>query len=645
MANEMVSTAATKERFLAGETLPAGLLSDVITRSWQRCVAKGMQPGRAPGDLRQMTPRELAGARAAGSQLILHSQPVMEHLYEQIAGTSSVVVLADATGRLLHTIGDPDFEERTNVRSLRSGGIWSEDIRGTNAIGTALVERSPVIVHSAEHFIDTNNVLTCSASPIFDPHGQMLGILNVSGDCGAFQRHTMALVRMSAQMIENNFFAAGFDSEIQIHFHLRKEFVGTLYEGIAVFSPEGRFIAGNRAALVMLGLDRYGANKLDFTRIFDLSMAKLFEQSRLLPQPIISLRLYNGVELFGRVKFGLTVSPVTFLPVQEEAGRQRFTTEKKQHGGENPIESLELGDQVMRAAIQKALKVAAHDIPIMIEGESGTGKEVFARAIHDSGPRKASPFIAINCAAIPEGLIESELFGYRDGAFTGARRSGNIGKIQQADGGTLFLDEIGDMPLSLQARLLRVLQDHTVTPLGGAKSAPVDIAVICATNRRLRDEVAAGRFREDLYYRLNGLLVTLPPLRNRDDRLALANWLLARQQHGEQRLRLSQRVAEIFEHHPWPGNIRQLVNIIRMAIVLGDEEKEITVEHLTEDFLEQYHGRHQPSRLLAEHSGRLEDVELSTIRDSLRECSGNVSAAARKLGISRNTLYRKMKDP
>jgi sigma-54 dependent transcriptional regulator, acetoin dehydrogenase operon transcriptional activator AcoR len=641
---QMMNMIDTRARFLAGESLPDSLLPQVIARSWQRCVDRKISVDRTAADIPVVSTGALSGFRDRSRRLVLHSVPVMEQLHEQISGTSSVVVLTDATGVVLHTVGDPDFVEKAQQVTLQPGGLWTEDVNGTNAIGTCLIEKVPVTVHSGEHFIEINQFLTCSAAPIFDPHGRMLGVLDVSSDSAAYQRHTMALVRMSTQIIENQFFANESTDEILIHFHLRPEFIGTLYEGIAVFSRDGHFIAANRAALVQLGLDRYDAEKRVIDGIFDLTLSGLFEQARVLPQPLIKLRLRSGVEVFSRVKFGSSVSPLTYLPISRTDAAGTSVTKP----ATGSLAALDLGDPVMGAAITKAKKIIAHDIPLMIEGESGSGKELFARAYHADSPRSSGPFVAVNCAAIPEGLIESELFGYRDGAFTGARRSGSIGKIQQADGGTLFLDEIGDMPPTLQARLLRVLQDRTVTPLGSTKSSPVDIKITCATNRRLRDEVAAGRFREDLYYRLNGLLLTLPPLRLREDRIQLAGAILRSLSHGDERVSFSSKVIDLFYRHSWPGNIRQLTNVIRTALALRGNEPVITAEYLPEDFLEQSGAlpdrhRYSSGSESGSEPGRLEAVEAVAIKDVLRECKGNVSAAARKLGVSRSTLYRKSK--
>jgi len=376
-----------------------------------------------------------------------------------------------------------------------------------------------------------------------------------------------------------------------------------------------------------------------FSSLFRLSLAKLLEQSRFVPQPVLKFPLLSGAEVYGRVWPGTPVSPVTFLPISSQASTDVKSAGAKTKPEVVPLEELELGDQKMKAVITKALRVVGHDIPIMIEGESGTGKELLARALHMTGPRKNGPFVPINCAAIPEGLIESELFGYQEGAFTGARRKGQIGKIREADKGTLFLDEIGEMPLQFQARLLRVLQDRVVTPLGGAGSHHVDLAVICATNRRVRDAVAAGNFREDLYYRLNGLLLTLPGLREREDKLLLAGRILEGLCGAARGITIHPDVQCIFEQHPWPGNIRQLHNVLRTAVALLGERKEITVDDLAEDFLEQA----GPISARSGDNALLADMETRLISSTLDKTGGNIAAAARMMGIGRNTLYRKLR--
>jgi transcriptional regulator of acetoin/glycerol metabolism len=635
-----------REGYLSRGVVPAGMVSEIILRSWQRSADRGVGSGQ--GADRCMPHPDLLQRLEKNRAFVHCSQPIMENLYQEIAGTSSIVVLTDNEGMVLRSVGDPDFVKKAQKVYLKPGGIWSEDVNGTNAIGTALEDQIPVQVYSSEHYLSKNRFLTCSATPVFDPRGALLGILDVSGDYRAHQKHTLALVRLSAQMIENQMFVLQFPEELIISFHIRPEFIGTLYEGIAVFAPDGRFVAANRGALLQLGLDRSRMIGRSFSGIFGISLSALLEQTRRVPQPVLKLPLHSGAEVYGRAWCGRTGSPVALFPPRAKLPEFTTPTPAKTLSAGVPLTGLELGDPAMRAVINKALKVLGHDIPILIEGESGTGKELLARGLHLAGPRRAGPFVPINCAAIPEGLFESELFGYQEGAFTGARRQGNIGKIREADNGTLFLDEIGEMPLNLQARLLRVLQDRTVSPLGGAGGYRVNIAVICAANKRLRDAVVAGRFREDLYYRLNGLLLTLPSLRERQDRVALCRSILNDLAGGDKQIKINEEVLRIFELHPWPGNIRQMHGVLRTAVALRGDSAEITVADLPEDFLEQsgYHAARAEGAPVLQVSkpgnALLAAMETHMISATLAQAGGNIAAAARKLGISRTTLYRKL---
>jgi transcriptional regulator of acetoin/glycerol metabolism len=645
----MVKINRARVEFFSRGTVPAGLVPDTIVNSWRRSLDRGVAAEDNVSAVTPVSSEELSSLKEKSRELLRHSLPVIENLYEQIMHTSSMVLLADAAGIVLHTVGDPDFIGRARKVSLQPGGIWSEDIRGTNAIGTALIEKAPIVVHNVEHFSTANRFLTCSASPIFDPNGGILGALDVSGDGRAQQQHTMALVRISAQQIENQMFTSGFEQEVVLHFHVRPEFIGTLYEGIVVFSHDGRFIAANRSALLHLGIDRLQAQAQTFSNFFDASLSTLIEQTAPFIQPIRQIRTRSGFTIFCRLKTGVAKAPKWSGGSVEEI--YHHTQAPGSFADVQPVmEELESGDPGMRKIIARVRKILPHDIPVLVEGESGTGKELFARAMHNSGSRRSGPFVALNCAALPDGLIEAELFGYQEGAFTGARRKGHLGKIRQADGGTLFLDEIGDMPLQLQARLLRVLQERAVYPLGGTSSYRVDFALVCATNRKIREEVATGRFREDLYYRLNGLLITLPRLSEREDRLTLAHSIVNTLAVYKGVIRLSPEVLEIFDNHPWPGNIRQMHNVLRTAVALLGHDDEITVEHLSEDFLEQCRpvGRvsadtenDETGDSLVDEPTSLDHLEMMAIRKAVEECGGNISAAARRLGISRNTLYRK----
>lgn len=638
----MLRVNQARELFFGSGSVPPGLVSDAILRSWERSAQRGVEVGEAVARGCVLSAGELALAKGAGETLLQHSMAVMESLYQQIRQSSSMVILTDASGVVLHSLGDADFVGRAEKVALGPGGVWTENLRGTNAIGTALVERSHMLVHRAEHFSPSNGFLTCAASPIFDPFGRVSGVLDVSGDGRGLAHHTMALVRISAQQIENQMFAAGFDGDVVVHFHTRPEVIGTLYEGILVFSDSGRLKAANRSALLALGLDRFQMTGIEYGSLFDLPFSLLVDHAGLLPQPLLMLCSRSGVKTFARVRpLGGRYGQGTGRGGRGSSGRREGTQEMPR------LDDLELGDEAMQKVIARARRILGHDIPVMIEGESGTGKEMFARALHAGGPRRSGPFVALNCAAIPESLIEAELFGYEEGAFTGARRKGYAGKVRQAHGGTLFLDEIGDMPLGLQARLLRVLQERAVCPLGGVESHQVDISVICATNRRIRDEVAAGAFREDLYYRLNGLLLSLPGLAQRQDRIALARSMI-RRLGGGPGVCLSAEAEELFRNHPWPGNLRQMHNVLRTALALLDG-MEIRPDGLPEDFLEQYQSHiailaaaKAQSRALPEvNEGKaMEKAREAAVRQVLENCAGNFSAAARALGVSRTTLYR-----
>ncbi|WP_298234501.1 sigma-54-dependent Fis family transcriptional regulator, partial [uncultured Azohydromonas sp.] len=577
---------------------------DLIKQSHERCAALGLTRIERP-DYEPLMRSDLNDARERNRKLFTHAAPVMELLLEQIAGTQSMIVLCDAHGTILHSVGDEEFVTRAGKVALSPGVNWAEHSKGTNAIGTALFAERPTLVHADEHFMHANQFLTCSAAPIFDPRGNMLGVLDVSADQRTYHQHTMGLVRMSARMIENHWLNDHCANRLRLHFHSRPEFIGTLLEGIVVVGADGKLLGANRSALDQLGISGVALRNQTLSSLFGTTVAAVVDHFRsplalpmklMLPdgrQFLANARMDWASLAFAAVPAGapaLEIPPsappaaTAQGPAPQAAPLADATTPAP---GTLPtgLAYLQTGDPQIEAVVQKARRIINRDIPLLILGETGTGKELLAHAVHQESNRAKQPFVAVNCASIPESLIEAELFGYEEGAFTGARRKGATGRIVQANGGTLFLDEIGDMPLPLQARLLRVLQERCVTPLGSGKSIAVDIAVIGATHRNLREMIQRGEFREDLYYRLNGLVLRLPPLRERSDLPLVAQRILANE-CPQGAPRISAEVMALFQRCDWPGNIRQLANVLRTAAVMAAGEPQITQAHLSDDFLE-----------------------------------------------------------
>ena len=627
-----------------------------IARSHQRSSSYGITRGQRP-DLEQLSRADLAQTLEASQSLSGHARPVMETLYDQIRNTHSMVILSDAEGTIIHTLGDRDFLAKADRVALGPGGRWSEQLRGTNAIGTALFEQKPTTVHAQQHYLDANRFLTCSAAPIFDHRGKVLGVLDVSGECGSFHKHTMALVRMSAQMIENHLLAGSFPDCITLHFHSRAEFVGTLVEGIVSFTPGGRFLAANRSAQFQLGLTLAALQSHTFTSLFGVPLSLLFEQHRKAAPGLLELCLHNGIRIHGRAE--LRLRDQHFQNAREavieapELGTAAASAPALAPVCHPPavrgpadlpdLQALETGDARMSDIIGKLRRVIDRAIPVLITGETGTGKEWLAQAIHRASASSrraqsqgmAAPFVAVNCSAIPENLIEAELFGYEDGAFTGARRQGSKGLLRQAHGGVLFLDEIGDMPLMLQSRLLRVLQTREVSPLGAARPVPVDFALVCATHRPLAHEGQDAPVRPDLYFRIAEYTVTLEPLRARPDRLELLRGLWAA--HGAGPV-LPPDIEAILEAYPWPGNYRQMVAVLRTLHVLAGPAGVVDADMLPADI------RGAQAAASSPESGdpaSLRGLTDAAIRAALAAHGGNVSRAARALGLHRSTLYRR----
>ena len=649
--------------------------NDVVMRSWSRCLNEYRLHPDKPREPTVVARVALEERRARRADVIDCARYEMTTLYQQLADNESAVVLTDTDGVIVHMVSSPEFATEVGPLGMRAGGIWSETEAGTNGMGTCLAAARPVSVRREDHFFTQFTQLTCSAVPVFDSSGDIVAVLDVSSRSGLMQQHLLVLLGMTARMIENRLIDQQFRNAHPLHFHSRPEFVYTLHEGKLAVGDDGRILAANRSALFQLGLqsmDEIRSRRIE--DVFQTSLADMLQRSASSSfHPVVTYRANAAARFFAVARRPASdadapsgvASSAGSSAAQSARVQPRPAAARAAVVGTSPASTFK--DPRLVAQLDTARRVIARRTPVLLCGETGSGKEVFARALHDASPHAAGEFVAINCASLPENLIESELFGYRAGAFTGAQRTGRRGKILQADGGTLFLDEIADMPLELQARLLRVLDERRVTPLGTEETHAVDFQLISASHRHLPARVREGRFREDLYYRLAGIEVQLPALRERSDKRELIRGVLATE--GGSDAILSPEAERLLLEHPWPGTIRQLGHVLRSAAALADG-KPITREHLPSLAVNlQPHVRspgHMGNGAQAGNAGGAEGavhgpcdaradnaacpVKLNPIQTNERQVllqmleqhRWNVSNVAKALDVSRNTLYRKL---
>ncbi|MHA7879236.1 MAG: sigma-54-dependent Fis family transcriptional regulator [Saccharospirillum sp.] len=624
---------------------------EVIEESWFRCEQFGLEHGSTP-DFSTLPDGELSDLISEHRYLLDTTENEVLPYYENILSNSAcMIVLADRQGHVLNTWGQSRFG-KVNKHGLIGGNQWAEAGVGTNAIGTALATGQAIQVGRDEHFLRANRYMVGSASPIYNINNDLVGVLDISSDAYLPQDHTLGMVKLMSLSVENRLIFLAFQKDhFIITFNTNVVSLDSHWSGILVLDDNGTIVSANRRAEIVLAQD---LALMNVNQVFDCEMREIKQHPQNLPMKLRALGRYQMY-----IKVIPPLAPVMRAPdfrnrpdyVPPDADAPRFDlTGYTEATAEDvvaqpasrvpalpdnviPIEELEHGDERVRRVVRQAHKIMEKDIPILIHGETGAGKEILVRSLHYHSSRRREMLVAVNCAAIPAELVESELFGYEKGAFTGAHTKGSIGLIRRAHKGTLFLDEIGEMPLTVQSRLLRVLQERVVSPLGSTEAFPVDIKLISATNRILKEEVQAGHFREDLYYRISGLNIELPALRQRADKRAVIEYVHQRLRLEEPAPPLTAAILDQLVAHPWPGNMRQLVHVLKVAIAMADGDP-LEDWHLPDDFFDDL-GQNAEATQINQH----EPFEILIPR-LLREYNGNVSQTAKAAGVSRNTVYK-----
>ena len=639
-SRELAHAQAVRSR---GNAMPPDGLPDAeILDSWVRSNESGLR-AEAPLRIEVVPAPELAQRREAAAAVRRLAQAELETLAQQIAGSNYLLAFADQDGVILDLFADNRFSMSGSGAGIKPGGLWSEAQAGTNGLGTALACGQSVAVTGLEHFFLELGSISCTATPVRDAYGRTVGVLDASSYVESRQRHTQALVQMAATHIESGLMLQQMRSQLVLAVHPRPEYLGTLSAGLLAFDEQGALLALNtRGRQILHGLPAAPGTAFEtlFGEDFGVLLARLQRHGE------VALRDTLGSAVFATaLTRPRALSQTPALPLQPHQPHQPRPHQPYQPGQPQSLlreaaprrqPAAAAGPAAPEAVADDPAAAAAHEqvraavrlrVPVLILGETGTGKELLARHAHACSGRSGA-FVAVNCGALPAELFEAELFGYRGGAFSGARREGSDGLIVSADGGTLLLDEVCELPLPLQAALLRFLDDQQVRPVGGVQARRVDVQLLAATNAEIEGEVAAGRFRADLFYRLNTVRVQLPPLRQRQDLPAAARRVLAAVDASRD---LDEAAIRQLASHGWPGNFRELRAVLTRA-VLGTDSRCLREADVA---------RHLPPIAPSAASGSaLQQTATALVRRELDAAGGSVSAVARRLGISRTTVYR-----
>jgi sigma-54 dependent transcriptional regulator, acetoin dehydrogenase operon transcriptional activator AcoR len=630
------------ERFLSGDGMPSNAVRRMVEDSWRRCLDHGVNPVRNAAPL-AVDGDGLYGLRHRHADLIEAARPVMAQAREFLAESGTMMVLTDPQGVILSVEGDPATKDNGQSIHLIPGAVWTEGVSGTNAIGTALASDNPVQICAAEHFCEGVKQWTCSATVIRDPYdGEVLGVLDISGLSGSHNTHCLALAVAGAGRIENRLVALEMEKRARLLDATLTHSKRWGDSGLVIFDRRGRMVRANENAGLFLH------NKgLDIGVCNDLRIAP--EGAKAARGPLPEWILPDWIEPV--IDHEERLGTVLALPLSRHWGKAALAPEEVESAkGEGAFARIVGNGAGLTQAKARAQQLAKLPVPVLLLGPTGAGKEIFARALHDAGPNAAGPFVPLNCGSMTRDLLASELFGYAEGAFTGARRGGMVGKFEAANGGTLFLDEIGEMHLDLQAHFLRVLEEGEVYRLGETKPRKVKVRILAATNRDLRTEVAAGKFRVDMYYRLAVTILHLPALAEHREDIPTLVRHFTRQAASRFNVPIKPPSTEVMAAlmaYDWPGNVRELRNVVEGMVLLASGDT-ITDRDLPPEI-----SPVEPTRVALPPPPQFTAVPVMARqptdrqRDSILAAiaaeNGNFTRAAIRLGIAKSTLYERMK--
>lgn len=632
------------ENFVKDNQIPKGVRKEILD-SWIRCKKYKVDPYEGSG--KDIGKNEFDKILKYKKELIEIAKPIMLGLFNVVKESNYSIILTDENAVILEVIGNETIMERNTNLYFLKGCKWTEENVGTNAIGTCIYLDKPIQTLGAEHYGKKQHGWTCSASPIHDSSGKIIGVIDLSGDFHGYHSHTLGIVVEAANSIEEQFSVAEHRKWVKAAFE-------SIEDGILIIDSNFLVKEFNLKMCDILRITKEEIHKLNIRALLNDIIKDISNFNK---NNIIS---YREVSLYAndyRVECNINVTPVEkggryigFVIVAKKVDSFRHAVNKiAGFSSRYSFRDIITDNLRMRNIIDEARNIAENECSVLITGESGTGKELFAHAIHNESSRSNGPFVAINCAALPKDLVESELFGYEKGSFTGAAKEGQPGKFELANRGTIFLDEIGELPLEMQSKLLRILDNHTVTRIGGKHERNLDVRVIAATNRNLYNEIQINNFRSDLYYRLNVFNIKLPPLRERlEDIILCAEFFLDKlnRKNPNTQKRFDENFIYSIINYSWPGNVRELENVVQRAYYLSKNSiisYTFIPEYISKNIKENTKDVPKLSPVNNTKSKTLEEIEKNLIIESLKKCNGNVVDASKMIGIGKSTLYRKIK--